>query len=427
MQQFTYTALDSSGRPRNGTLNADDRRTAARKLAAQGLRLLTLSNAENSAAPGQSPDADSASDLPPLDANSPPPRRLSQHRFFGPHNTARDFVDNFHQLHSNGLPMGDAVKLLAQRVNDPALRYLCQSLWRNMSEGATLAGAMSRFPAVFDPATLHLIEAGESTGNLVAVVKKVLQSYEMRETLRGKILSSIGYPACVCSMAIGVLCIFVFILIPRIQEIMTSLNGKFPVIVQILIGFSDFLVKGGPFIFGFLLLALLLFLRWRKTPSGRYTSDNWFLKLPLIGKVLYYSETTRMTELLATLMSSGINATDALRLSERPISNTVLQKRLGEGRQMINDGAAFASAFKRHALLPRQDLDILTVGENTGSLADTFQNIARRHITALDASINRLIRVITIVVLAGTVSLVFTSVLSVISPIISVSQSIKRR
>jgi type II secretory pathway component PulF len=295
-----------------------------------------------------------------------------------------------------------------------------------MSEGSTLAGAMTRFPVVFDSATLHLVEAGENTGNLVSVVKKVLQSYELRETLRGKILSSIGYPASVCAVAVGVLCLFVFVLIPRIQTIMLSLNGKFPPIVKILIGFSDFLVKGGPFIFAALLLAVFLFKRWRKTPGGRYTSDRWFLKLPLVGKVLYYAETTRMTELLATLMSSGINATDALRLCERPIANSVLQKQLNDGRQMINDGAAFASAFKRHAILPRQDLDILAVGENTGSLSDTFQNIARRHIVALDAAISRLTRVITVVVMTGTVSLVFICVISVIFPILSVSQNLTR-
>jgi type IV pilus assembly protein PilC len=424
MQQFNYTALDSAERPRNGSLAADDRRAAARKLANQGLRVLTLTAGESTAGLDHSSDADAAPELP--DADAPMPAKLNRSRLFAPHSTARDFMDNFYQLHSNGLPMGDAVKLLAQRVSDPALRYLCQSLWRDMSEGATLAGAMGRFPVVFDSAALHLIEAGENTGNLVSVVKKVLLSYEMREALRSKILSSIGYPATVCGMAIGVLCLFVFVLIPRIQTIMLSLNGKFPPVVKILIGFSDVLLKGGPFIFGGGLLLFFLLKRWRKTTSGRFTSDRWFLKLPLIGKVLYYSETVRMTELLATLMSSGINATDALRLAERPISNTVLQKQLNDGRQMINDGAAFASAFKRHALLPQQDLDILAVGENTGSLSDTFQNIARRHLIALDAAISRLTRTITVVVMTGTVSLVFTCVISIIFPILSVSQSISR-
>ncbi|MDR0535036.1 MAG: type II secretion system F family protein [Puniceicoccales bacterium] len=429
MPGFIYKTLDAAGRPHNGALEAPDRRTAARRLAAQGLRVLSLAS-EGTVADAH--DTAPAAPLPdPADphasvADLPPPAKLTRARLFGPHQTGRDFLDSFQQLHASGLPMGDAVKLLAQRVSDPALRHLCQDFWRSMSEGATLASAMSAYPAVFDSGTLHMVEAGENTGNLTGVLRKLLQSYELRETLRSKVLSSIGYPAGVCCMAIGVLCLFVFALIPRIEQIMAGMGGKFPPMVSGLVLFSNLLVKGGPFLLIGAALLLLFFLRWRKTESGRLRSDGWFLRIPIVGRILTHSETTRMTDLLATLMGSGVNATDSLRLCERPVANRVLRARLNEGRQMINDGAAFASAFKRHQILPAQDLDILAVGENTGSLAETFQTIARRHLDALDRSIARLVRVITAIVLTGTVSLVFICVISIILSILSVSQSISR-
>jgi type II secretory pathway component PulF len=426
MPAFSYTALDSTGRPRNGTLDATDRRAAARQLAAQGLRPLSLASGSGDTSAPERGDTAALPSPAAISPDAPPPRKLTRRRLFGVHTAARDFVDSFYQLHTSGLPMGDAVKLLGQRVTDPSLRHLCQSLWRDMSEGATLAGAMSRFPKVFDSATLHLIEAGESTGNLAPVLKKTLESYALRESLREKVLSSIGYPAALCGMAVGVLALFVFVLIPRLEGIMTSLGGKFPWTVKALMAFSDFIVKGGPFILAALLVLLFVFFRWRRTESGRLASDRLFLRLPFVGAVLLHTETVRMTDLLATLLGSGINATDALRLCERPVENRLLRERLGAGRQMINDGAAFASAFKRHSLLPPGDLDILAVGENTGSLADTFQTIARRHLTALDKAIQRLIRVIIITVFSGTVSLIFICVISVMMTIISVSQNISR-
>ncbi|MDR2863393.1 MAG: type II secretion system F family protein [Puniceicoccales bacterium] len=433
MPQFSYTALDASGRSRNGTLDAADRRTAARQLGVQGLRVLTLQAsggvAESAAmqknAGGQHSHHESEAATPAFSPDAQP-GKLSRRRFFGAHRTGWDFVDSFYQLHSNGLPMGDAVKLLSQRVSDPALRWLCQSLWRDMSEGATLAGAMSRFPVVFDGASLHLIEAGESTGNLVPVLRKVLDSCELRENLRGKVLSSIGYPAGVCSLAVGVLCLFVFFLIPRLEGIMRTMRGDFPWSVKVLIGFSDFLIKGGPFFFIALVVGVVGFIQWRKRETGRVATDRWLLRVPLVGAVIMHTETVRMTDLLATLMSSGINASDALRLCERPVENRILRQRLSAGRQMINDGAAFASAFKRHAILSISDLDILAVGENTGSLSDTFQTIAKRHIAALDKAIHRLIQVVTGLVLGSTVSLVFLCVISIVMTILSVSQSIQK-
>ncbi|MDR2844883.1 MAG: type II secretion system F family protein [Puniceicoccales bacterium] len=429
MAQFSYTALDNAGHSRNGTISADDRRGAARQLVSQGLRLLSL-QAANSTAPTDKNTSDERDASPAGGAaasvlDAPPPRKLSQRRAFGPHLIASNFVDSFYQLHANGLPMGDAVKLLGQRVSEPSLRYLCQSLWRDMSEGATLAGAMSRFPVVFDNATLYLIEAGESTGNLVPVLRKVLDSYALREDLRTKVISSIAYPLGICSMAVGVLALFVFFLIPNLQNMMTKLHGEFPLPVKVLMALSDFLIKGSPFIVAVVLLIAFAFTRWRKKDSGRLTTDRWFLRLPVIGAVVLHTETVRMTDLLATLMSSGINATDALRLCERPVENRILRQRLSAGRQMINDGAAFASAFKRHAILPVNDLDILAVGENTGSLADTFQTIAKRHIAALDKAVRNLIRVITAIVLGSTVSLVFMCVISIVLTVLSVSKGLR--
>lgn len=435
MPSFSYIALDAANRSRSGTLDAEDRRSAARQLAGRGLRLLSLQAATstNTAQHREHVLENVTADTTGSAASSPlsvlegaAPKRLSQRRLFGPHRTGWDFVDSFYQLHANGLPMGDSVKLLGQRVNDPALRYLCQSLWRDMSEGATLAGAMSRHPVVFDSATLHLVEAGENTGNLVPVLRKVLDSYELREALRGKIFSSIGYPLGVCAMALGVLSIFVFFLVPRMESIMRNLKGDFPWTVKALMGFSDFLVKGGPFIAVVLAALAWGFVRWRRGEAGRMISDRWLLRLPVAGAVFLHTETVRMTDLLATLLSSGINASDALRLCERPVENRVLRQRLGAGRQMINDGAAFASAFKRHAILPASDVDILAVGENTGSLADTFQSLARRHITALDKSVKRMIRVVTGIVFSGTVALVFLCLISIIMTVLSVSKGVMK-
>ncbi len=416
MPTFTYKAVDAGGKTRTGGIEAEDRRSAARKLAGQGFRVVALH------AGNRLPDVIAGAQK--FSDSGEMPAKLKQKRFFGTHRSGWDFIDSFYQLHESGLAPGDAVKLLSQRVNDPALRFLCQSLWRDIGEGATIAGAMSRFPAVFDNSTIYLIEAGENTGNLLPVLKKLLADFQVREDLRAKIISGISYPIFLCFIAVAILALFVFFLVPKMEQMMANLSGEFPWTVKALVAFADVLVKGGPFIALAIFVGSFALSRWRKTESGREKTDSVLLKIPLLGKVIAHTEIISMTNLLSTLLGSGINTTEALRLSERPVDNRVLRGRLSASRQMINDGAAFASAFKRHAVLDLSDLDILSVGENTGSLADTFQMISKRHVTGLDKTMKRLLNVLVTIVFGSTVSLIFVCMVSIFLTILSVSQNI---
>jgi general secretion pathway protein F len=155
MPLFTYTARDSSGKNISDTVEAPSRRDALRVLAARGLNVIAANEA---AAPR------TASKSRP---GAAPEIRLSTPRGAPDRKQRLPVLEALHDLTTSGMSAGEAVRLLSLRIKEPALRVLCNGLWERLSEGAPLSRAMSDFPAVFDSATINLIQAGEATGSLV--------------------------------------------------------------------------------------------------------------------------------------------------------------------------------------------------------------------------------------------------------------------
>lgn len=419
MPTFNYIAKNASGANVAGTLDAPDRRTAAQRLSRRGLSPIRLSAA----------DGKTATELPGSEAGTPAVTVAENHpalhkkRAFGPHKIARSFMEKFYSLLTSGLPAGDAIKLLSQRVNDPALRTLCTKTWHNLSEGLSLAGSMANFPAVFEVSDVRLVEAGEATGTLTPVIKRLLDHYESRETLRAKILASMLYPVFIIALACGVIALFIFFLMPMLQDMIGKLGGEINFSTRLLIGLSEAILYGGPIVLAVFVSGFFALRNWRETEDGLQKTDGWILRLPLIGRIIVHVEAARLCSLISTLMDNGLNTPDALRMAERAAGNQVARERIAAARKLISDGASFTNAFRRHGVLPQIDLDIVAVGESTGTLPAAFRQLEKSHEKELDGSLRRLIIALSSVLLSSAVAIVFLCLLSIVLTIFSVSQS----
>lgn len=408
MPRFAYDATDADGRRRSGEIEAEDRRAAARRLAAMRLgvsRLEPLGGASRAASADEHP-------------------ALRRPRHFGAHPVAVAFIGGFVELHEGGMPAGDAVRLMTARVTEPALRSLCRALWRDLSEGAPLAAAMAKHPVVFDEASVRLVEAGETTGELAPVLRRVAESYERRETLRARVLAALGYPCLLMLMAGAVLTLFVFVIMPVMERMMTALGGGFPWHVRALMAGAVLLVKGAPILVPLVLLIIFRIRKARTDEAVRRRQDALALRTPLLGPPLRHAEAARLADLLATLLGSGVNAAQALRLAEKPIANSALRARFSEARRRVHDGASISAALRDTGILDTEDTDLVAVGEQAGALPRAFAAVAERRRRALDASIAAGVRWFTGVFLGGVVGLVFFCLVTIVTTILSVSQNI---
>ncbi|MGF1453490.1 MAG: type II secretion system F family protein [Opitutales bacterium] len=379
MPTFTYKGF-AGAKSVSGSLEATDRRLAARKLQARGIRPSVL---KAKAGKGGAGSRLEATRVEPVVVETAKPEQASKLTLFKKKKTGVEvslpFFRKLLQLHSNGMSAGDALHLMAQRMNEPGLKEVSERTYRDLSEGRTLATSMRTQPEIYTETQAHLIEAGEATGNLSPILTNLIDSLERSEELKKKLRSAMAYPAFLSFFAFMVVGVFLFYLLPMIQRMMSQLGGELNLAVRILIGFSDFAFTQGPFVGAALLIAAIVILRWRKTEKGKRETDRWLLQIPLAREIVRHGEMNRLANVLHILLGNGVNTTESLRLAGAVLSNEVYRDRFQAARSLINDGAPFSAAFQRYGLLPPMDIDILGIGESTGNLVTSFAEIDRTH------------------------------------------------
>ncbi|MFP4281351.1 MAG: type II secretion system F family protein [Opitutales bacterium] len=423
MPVFAYKAFDATGRSVTGELDAADRRAAVQRLSAQGIRPLHIEQKHHVA---QTDDEESETiDFFASD------RKVKKEGLFRRKKSrgaiSLRILQRLLTLLSAGLSLGDATRLMQQRLTDPELKELSGRLWRHLSEGRTLAAAMATEHRLFSPAQCHLVEAGEASGSLVPVLRRMVRHLEETREVRKRLIASLTYPLIIIGISLVVIGIVVGFLIPQIEKMVDQLGSELFFLAQWLIVASDFALKVGPFLVLGGIIGAVLLSRWRKTTAGRRATDLWALKLPVFGRINLYSNIYSTTNLLGTLLASGVNTTEALRLVERTIPNVVLRAKFHAARKQIQEGVAMSTAIQRVHFMPDLAMDILTVGENTGEVTSSLEEINGVYREELTTRLDRLTGLVAAVALGGAFAIVAVIAFSVAFSVISVSQSLMTR
>ncbi len=426
MPQFDYKARQQNGSTTTGTIESTDRRQAAQRLREQKLSPITLKEVSTSKRTAISRFFDKTKSLKSSKADTTD-NELKTPQSGGTPKRERSglaFLTRLLELHASGLPIGDSIRILSQRLSDPEQKQLATTLWRDLSEGATLAGALTRQTRYFSPSITYVIEAGEATGNLAPILRKVIDFLEEKQAIRQKMISSMAYPAFICLVALVVVIVFLTVLLPQIQSMLDRMGGQMTWSAQILIDGSHFLIRFGPFALVALIFGVIGLSRWRKTTPGRMKTDKWILKSPLIGKIVYYSDLFQSGNLISTLLESGINTTEVMRLTERTLKNTDLRERFRISRNQVNEGLSVAQAFKRNRFMSDLAIDILTVGENTGNLTHSMNEITKRFRNELTKRLNFLTNLVASGALVCAFIMVALIAIGIVTSVFQVSKTL---
>jgi type II secretory pathway component PulF len=430
MLKFTYTARDRTGHTVTSTLDSPSRKDALRHLAARGLQPQRIEEINASGAvvakpakkipgnPFASPGSSSAAATA-----APTAKQLAAAEARLSRTERLPFLDALADPVASGLSAGASLRMPPPRTREPKLRALCSGLWGRIGEGATLSRAMGEFPKVFDSQTINLIQAGEATGGLGEVLNRLISHLTEQKELRRQFVTALAYPALLVTAAFAVVLFFLFFLIPQMQNLFAALGGNLPAATRILVGMSEFVLHYGILVAGFVAFVVIAFWRWRKTKQGRFTTDGWLLRSPITKNFVSSQTVLSFSQTLSVLLENGITTTEALKITERQITNTVHQAAFNEASGHVMEGEALSSALQRTDCFPPLVLDQLAIGENTGSLVPSLKKIAASYRKIVSSRLSSFMTLITSAVLLCTFSFIGFIAFAIVTAIFKLSSA----
>ena len=325
------------------------------------------------------------------------------------------FVSELADLLEAGMTLGQALQALANQGEETsAQKYVCQDLCDRIVRGENFSDACAHHPKTFPPLFSNMLRAGEASGAMVEVLRRLGDHYERDDNMRGKIKGALTYPVIVlCFGVLAVIGALVWI-IPQFQKVFDSMGASLPLPTLILIGMSDFMVHYGWTLTIGAVVFVTWFKKWKKTESGMRKIDTWKLKAPLIKGIVAAGAYSSLAYTLKTLLSNGVNVLQALKICEETCNNAVIGDALKTARQRVTDGTTISGPLASSGVFPRMMTDMLAVGEQAGDMASSLEHIGKRYQKDMDrniATFTNALEPILIVAIAGVVGFVAIAIL----------------
>ncbi len=408
MPVYEYTALDARGKTASGIIDADGAAAARHKLRATGI--FPVSIKESIKTPEKK-----TTHIAKLS------RLLTRIK---PAEVAI-MVRQLATLISAGFPLVSAIDALVPQTKSYRLKTILAQLKDAIVEGQSFAQALSQYPGIFSPLFINMVRAGETSGTLEIVLERLADITEKQQDLNNRIQTALAYPAFMC--VIGTLVLFVLLtyIVPSITAIFADMNQVLPTPTRLLIWLSDFLKSFWWVIFIFVIAAGFALHRAKKTEKGRYVFDKTVLSLPVFGILDRKLDVARFTRTLGSLLENGVSMLIALDIVKNIAGNVLIAKAVETAAQDVGKGQALWAALNESKIFPQLAIQMIQVGEQSGTLEKMLNKIADIFEKEVETSILRLTSYLEPVMILVMGCIVGFIVLSICLPIFEMNQLIR--
>jgi type II secretory pathway component PulF len=421
MPQFSYRARRRSGELVEGVLDVADRSAAVTQIERLGLFPVAVDTAKAGAVAN---GKDSGKKLDLL-AFLPPTVRaqLSQKRKPRLQELAT-FTQQLANLLNSGMPLTVALNSMTHLESRGISADVSRELKQEVTEGRSLSDAMARQPRVFSDLYINMVRAGEQSGSLVDVLRRMANHFQQFAEVQSKFTSALIYPAMVCCVGAGIVAFFMLFMMPRFITIFQGFNVALPLPTRILINLSNLLMNFWFWVFAIptFLLMIIMYFRFRSTKEGRNKIDEWKMKVPVIGKVVRLNLFGQFARTLGTLLHNGVPVLTALKITEQVISNSIVREAIAKTRDAVTDGKTLAQPLQQSKIFPQLMVDLVRIGEETGDVPGALNNVADTYESELQIGLRvmtNLIEPVLIIIMALIVGFLLISILLPLFQLIS--------
>ncbi|MDD3545120.1 MAG: type II secretion system F family protein [Kiritimatiellae bacterium] len=333
------------------------------------------------------------------------------------------FTSEMSDLLEAGMTLGAALNCLAnQGEEDSAQGVIAGDLRDRIVRGEQLSDAVAAHPETFPPLYGNMIRAGEASGAMIEVLRRLVEHYERNESMRSKITSALTYPVVVLIFGVLTVIFAMVKVIPQFAKIFEGMGTALPTPTLILVNTSDFVIKYGVFLALAIAAGVVVFRRHIKEGPGRMWWDGLKLKAPLIKGIVACGSYSSLAYTMRTLLSNGVNVLQALKIAEETCGNAVIAGALRNARQRVTDGTTISGPLAGSGVFPKMMTDMLAVGEQSGDMPSSLGHIGRRFESEMDRNIRiftNALEPILIVAIGGVVGFVAVSILMAVFKVTS--------
>jgi len=424
MAQFTYKARKRSGETVTGVLEGNDRSAALAQIDRMGLFPVAVEAAKGGVA--LTPGAASGRRFSLTDLLPPTLREAALRPSKPKLQELATFTQQFSNLLKSGMPLTTALNSMTHLETKGIPSAVSKQLRNDVTEGRSLSDAMAKQPVVFSDMYVNMVRAGEQSGSLQEVLRRLAEHYERFAEVQQKFSSALIYPAFV--MLTGVVIIFFFMtyMLPKFLSIFADMKVDLPASTRLLIGISNFFSDPVYLLtMGVVLVAgAIVFLRFRASDLGRHTLDRWKLNAPVVGRVVRLHLFGQFARTLSTLMQNGVSVLTALKITEQVVPNVVLKQAIAETRAAVTDGKTIAQPLARSKVFPQLMIDLIKIGEDTGDVPGALRNVADTYENELNIGLRVMTNLIEPVMILGIALGVGFLLLSVLQAMFSITSNI---
>jgi type IV pilus assembly protein PilC len=335
------------------------------------------------------------------------------------------FTRQFATMVNSGLPILRALSILEQQTQSALISKAVVGVRTEIERGASLSAAIAKYPKIFNNLYVAMVRSGETGGVLESVLDRLALNLEREVALRQRIKSAMTYPIVVLGFVSLILMAMLVFIVPQFKDIYTNLGGTLPLPTKILLQVSNIIVHKSLFILVGVAVVVYLLRRYVKTPQGRAQWGAFKLKVPVFGPLFHKTALARFSRVLGVLSKSGVPILHSLEVTAETVNNTQVSNAILDVQQSVKQGETLSKPLGRHGVFPPMVVQMLAVGEETGSIDTMLDKVATfydEEVSATVDALTSLIEPIMIFFVGGAVGL---AVIALYLPMFNIINLIK--
>ena len=332
------------------------------------------------------------------------------------------FSKQFATMVKAGLPILNVLVMLRDQVENPSLKEIIEDIKRSLEGGVTLSKCFNKYPKIFDNIYVNLIKAGEASGKLDVFLLKLVSSLEKTEKVKKKIKGALMYPMVMFSTAMIVMVFMLIKVVPVFAKMYDGMGIPLPTPTRVIMNASDFMRgSGGLTLFIVLTVSYFVFkYLTTKNEKIRFWWHGRVLKLPVFGDMILKSMLARISLIMGNLSAAGVNLLESIEIAKSVSNNVVITNALENVKKGVFSGDTLTKLFLKEPLFPPTFSQLISVGEQTGSLDEMFTSVSNYYEEEFDTAVDNMSTLIEPIMIVFMGTMIGGLMIAMYSPIFNV-------